>query len=142
MESHELELITQGIKALCPAQRWDEYTPDVWLQVLRKVRYAEAASAVERLGARQPWIGPSDISKEVDAVRKWRVDRVNPMPNDVEGVAFLDELRTVRAAVADGRMSRADVEAYNRWGGSLFLEQQRAALGPAGSTRMVRGEIA
>jgi hypothetical protein len=134
-------MITRGIKALCPAQRWDEYTPDVWLQVLRKVRYAEAAAAVERLGARQPWIGPSDISKAVDAVHKWRIDRVNPMPNDVEGVSYLDELRTVRAAVAEGRMTAADVEAYNRWGGSLFLESQRTALGPAGSSYAARGEI-
>lgn len=141
MEPNELELITRGIKALCPAQKWDEYTPDVWLQVLRKVKYAEAAAAVERLGARQPWIGPSDISKDVEAVHKWRLDRVNPMPNDVEGVSYIDELRTVRAAVAEGRMSRADVEAYNRWGGSLFLEQQRLAIAPA-APRAIGGRAA
>lgn len=143
MEPFELEKITRAIKALCPAQKWDEFTPDVWLQVLRGVGFAEAAAAVERLGARQPWIGPSDISKEVRAARRWRVERINPMPNEVEGVSFQDELRTVRAAVADGRMSAADVVAYNRWGGSLFLEEQRVALAPAGAPlQLVRGEAA
>jgi hypothetical protein len=134
----ELEQITQGIKSLCPAQKWDEYTPDVWLQVLRKASFKDAALALERLGARQPWIGASDIANEVRAIRRARAERFTPMPNDIEGVAFEDEYRVLREAVADGRMTQADVAAYNRWGGSLFLERQRHALAAV----PVRGEIA
>lgn len=138
MGPDELEQITQGIKALCPAQKWDEYSPDVWLQVLRRVSFKDASLALERLGARQPWIGASDIATEVRAIRRARAERFTPMPNDVEGVAFEDEYRVLREAVADGRMTQADVAAYNRWGGSLFLEQQQHALTAAS----VRGEIA
>ena len=138
MEPHELEMITQGIKSLCPAQKWDEYTPDVWLLVLRKVSYKDATLALERLGARQPWIGASDIATEVGKIRRDRSDRFTPMPNDVDGVSYHDELRALREAVADGRMAEADVRAYNRWGGSLYLERQRQSVGVG----PIRGELA
>lgn len=143
MGPHELEQITRGIKALCPAQRWDEYTPDVWLEVLAQVPYQDAAAALGRLGGAQPWIGPADIKAEVTRVQRRRLDEVDVCPNEVEGVEYHEELRAVRRAVAEGRMDRAAAARYAAWGGSLFLEEQRSALGssPTGG-RTVRGEIA
>lgn len=138
MGPDELEQITRGIKALCPAQKWDEYTPDLWLGVLQRVRYADATVALERLAARQPWIGPSDIVREVSAIRGGRLERVLVEPNDVPGVSSCDEERALRKAIADGTMDQAQALRYTAWGGSLHLESQRQAVG----ARTVRGELA
>jgi len=138
----ELETITRAIKALCPAQKWDEYTPDLWLQVLGEVPYADAAAALGRLGGRQPWIGPADIKADFKAVARRRLDAVDVCPNPVEGVEYHDELRTVRRAIAEGRMDRTSAARYTAWGGSLFLEEQRNALASSAGGRTVRGEIA
>lgn len=63
-------------------------------------------------------------------VRQRRFDHVRePVPNTVEGVHYCDELRAVRTAIADGRIKdQADADAYERWGGSLHLANQRGEL--------------
>lgn len=72
-------------------------------------------------------------------VRRARFEHIRePVPNTVEGVNFLDELRAVRAAIADGRMKdQAAADAYEKWGGSLHLAAQGGSLGRGGP----RGEL-
>lgn len=57
--------ICRLVKAACPAQKFDEYTPDVWAPMLADVDFDQAQKAIVEIGKRQPWIGPSDIVSEV-----------------------------------------------------------------------------
>lgn len=123
MNVEEVRTVVRAVKSLCPAQKFDEFTPDLWLAVLGETDYADAKTAVVTLGRAQPFIAPGEIYTEVKRVRAERVRRLpQPCPNDVEGVAPHDELRAVIRAMADGRITTvAEVYAYERWGGSLHL---------------------
>ncbi len=65
MNSQEATALCRLVKAACPAQKFDEYTPDVWAPMLANVDFDAAQKAVVEIGKRQPWISPSDIIAEV-----------------------------------------------------------------------------
>lgn len=132
MNSTETALIIRAVKALCPAQKFDEYTPDVWESVLADTDYADAKTAIIALRRASPWIGPSEIDTEVRRMRAARLDRIpEPAPNDVEGVTYHQELRALRKAIADGTITdQAAADRYKAWGGSLHRLTERGALGP------------
>jgi hypothetical protein len=103
---------------------WDEST---------RQAIAEFYSAPGRDGDR--FIQPHHVRAGRSKIRSDRLDRVpEPVPNDVDGVDYLDELRAVRRAIADGRiLTEADAERYREWGGSMHLAYRRGnpVVGPA-----------
>ena len=131
MNETETAVLTRLVRATCPAQKIDEYTPDAWHAIFRKLpfdlSFDDARTAVEALGADQAFIAPADIVKHVRKLRTERIDRLpQPCPNDTPGVDERDELLAIRTAIADGRITTtAQLGAYKAWGGSLHL----AALG-------------
>jgi hypothetical protein len=64
MNAQETVAFCRIVKAACPAQKFDEYTPDVWASMLKDVEFQAAVDAVTEIGKRQPWIGPSDVIAE------------------------------------------------------------------------------
>ena len=130
MNTHETAIIMRGVRALCPAQKFDEYSPDMWEPVLADTEFADAKTAIIALGRRQPFISPGEIETEVCRMRNERIRRLpQPCPNHVEGVHSLDELRAINRAMADGHIATAaQVYAYERWGGSLHLAQLRGKV--------------
>jgi hypothetical protein len=142
MNDLEIADLFRIVRAVCPAQKADEFAPDVWLEVLGGFRPEDASEAVKNLALRQPWIGPSDIAKEVRAIRESRIAHfpIEPVPNSVKGVLDAEELRALRRAIGDGRMAtREDLYAYKQWGGSLHLADRRAAI--AATPRRPRLEL-
>jgi hypothetical protein len=127
VNEEEIAALLRMVKALCPAQRFDEFTPDAWLLVLDEVSFADARDALKPLALAQPFIAPTDIAKHVRRVRNERIGRLpQPVPNEVPGVNEREELLAVRRAIADGRInSIADLHAYEQWGGSLHLAYER-----------------
>lgn len=121
MNPTQTAAIIRAVKALCPAQKFDEYTPDMWEAVLADTDFADAKVAIIALRRSSPWIGPSEIDTEVRRMRAERLERiVEPPPNDVEGVRYVDELRALRRAIADGTIAdQAAAGRYKAWGGSL-----------------------
>ena len=70
MNDTDLTKLCRYIAALSPAQQWDEFTADVWADVLpRDFTLEECQAAVIEVKRRQPWVDPSDI---IAAVRRAR----------------------------------------------------------------------
>ena len=105
MNSTEVAKLCRYVAAMCPAQKFDEATPDAWTHVLRDVRIEDARVAVVELAKRQPFIAPSEIIAEVRRIRARRIDAVTLDPpaevaSDTAG--YLRWLRRSRRAVANG----------------------------------------
>jgi hypothetical protein len=61
--------LTRTVKALCPHQAIDAYTPDAWHVVLGHLDLADCMEAVAAINGRQPFIAPSDIIAEIASQR-------------------------------------------------------------------------
>jgi hypothetical protein len=95
------------VKAVCPAQAWDEATPDVWVVLLADVSFTDGQAAVLALGRAQRFIAPADIIAEVARVRDRRLDGIDvyrcAFPgNPDDWRAELAWWNTCRGRVADG----------------------------------------
>ena len=72
--------------ACCPAQKFDEFTPDAWGLILEDIRFEDAKVAVVEIKKRSTWVDPSDIIREVRKVRAKRIDEHGPItpPADLD----------------------------------------------------------
>lgn len=93
------------VKALCPQQAMDEFTPDAWHLLLAPVRIEDARTAVETLGRRSAFIAPAEIIAEVKRIRAKRLADT-PLPDppaDMTPVETLAWLKVTRRSIADGQ---------------------------------------
>jgi hypothetical protein len=68
--------LCQYIQAACPAQRFDEYTPDVWAEIFPSwLTLDDAHAAVIVIKQRLRFVDPSDIIAEVKRIRSDRLAR-------------------------------------------------------------------
>lgn len=114
-----------------------------WHELLESVGLDDALDAVrEHRRTSTDWIQPAHILRFVTRLKQKRIDvadaTLEAFPNEVEGVSYLDELRALRRAIADGRMGAADLASYHASGRSIHLYETRGVLA---GTRVVRGEI-
>ena len=72
MNELELAKLIRFVKALCPAQKFDEFTPDAWELVLEGIQFDDAKAALKTLGTQLRFIAPSDIAGEVRRIRNVR----------------------------------------------------------------------
>lgn len=106
MTEEDTVLLVGYVRALCPQQRFDEYSPDAWYDVLHDYSLNEAKTAAASVASRQPFVAPGEIATEVRKVRRELVSvdaETEPPaadPNDVP--LYLRTLRTHRRAVATG----------------------------------------
>jgi len=70
----ETVLLCRYVKAMCPAQAIDEYTPDAWADVLDDIELEDAKDAI-RDGVRDRGWRFIDVTDVVAAVRAERVSR-------------------------------------------------------------------
>lgn len=114
-----------------------------WQDLLADINYDDAEAAVrEHRRTSTDWIQPAHVIAGVKKIRAARLkilDDLEAYPNDIEGVSYLDEKRALQRAVADGRMTKADIAAYRASGRSIHLMETRGVVAGA---RVVRGEIA
>lgn len=73
------------------------------------------------------FVQPHNVRAGRSRIRNDRLARiVEPTPNPHAEVTYGEELRAIRRAIADGRITdEQDVENYRRWGGSLHLAYER-----------------
>ena len=89
--------LCRSVKAICPAQAMDAYTPDAWHLVLDDIRLTDAQEAIRALGKIQHFIDPADIRAEVRHIRRKRLaEHGDPIPP--EGLSVAEEIRWLRAA--------------------------------------------
>lgn len=74
MNEEETAALIRMVKALCPAQKFDEYTPDAWLLVLDDVPITAAVAALKPLARTCRFIAPADIADEIKRQRAARPD--------------------------------------------------------------------
>jgi hypothetical protein len=106
----ETVVLARYVRALCPGQKFDEYTPDAWHDVLADFALADARAAAAAVARKQPFVSPAEIIAEI---RKQRDERAADFqgpglsaeipdadPDDVQ--AYLSALRGLRTRAADG----------------------------------------
>lgn len=57
------------VSAACPQQKFDEFTPDVWLDLLEDVPFALARRAAVEVVKAQPFASPAEIRRVVGRMR-------------------------------------------------------------------------
>lgn len=70
MTPTETVKLCRMVKAICPAQAIDEFTPDVWFDLIGHLDARVAGAAVKELGQTHRFISPADITAEVDRRRR------------------------------------------------------------------------
>lgn len=104
MNDQEMATLVRFVKALCPAQKIDEYTPDAWTLVIGDLEFADAEAAVKKLGRAQAFIAAADIATEVGRMRAARLASYVETEPDVEDP---DDWRAYMAALRAGRFKAA-----------------------------------
>ena len=99
MTPREAVALCRFTAACCPAQKFDEYTPDAWGLILEGIRFEDAKLAIVEIKKRSTWVDPSDIIREVKKVRAKRIDEHGPItpPADLDPI---DEQAWMAAAIA------------------------------------------
>lgn len=79
MTPKETLLLVRYVKACCPQQAMDEYTPDAWHELLGDLGFEDCKTAATAVARRQPFVAPSEIRAEVRQIHSERLAR-NPVP--------------------------------------------------------------
>lgn len=149
MKPQETLILTRYVKACCPQQAIDEYTPDAWHDLLSDLALADCREAVAIVAKRQPFVSPSEIRAEVRRIREARIARsVIPAPSREltdDPAAYRRALATSIRQAADGQGEPAEARLAITGGPARptaregrppatlrsALAEFRAALGPA-----------
>jgi hypothetical protein len=103
MNPAESLALTRYVKAGCPQQAFDEFTPDAWHDLLSDLRFVDCKEAAKRIARRQPFCAPAEIRAEVHRLRSERIGRafhlMSPPPDCPDYGAWLTE---ARRAAGDG----------------------------------------
>jgi hypothetical protein len=110
MSPDETVVLARYVRALCPQQKFDEYTPDAWHDVLGGYPLTDARAAAATVARRQPFVAPSEIITEI---RRTRAEKAHgfqgpglpaeiPDADPDEIQAYLAALRQQRSRAAAG----------------------------------------
>ena len=116
MTPHETLKLTRYVKACCPQQAMDEYTPDAWHDLLGDLSLADCRAAVVAVAQQKPFVAPSEIRAEVKRARFERIKDAGgvpaPPPELLDDTsAYSAALQAAATAIADGRDPDAAMQA-------------------------------
>lgn len=118
MTPKEAVVLTRYVKACCPQQAMDEFTPDAWHDLLGDLSLADCRAAVVLVARRQPFVAPSEIRTEVQRVRDKRLRETEipaPPPELLDDPdAYSAALHAAAVAIADGRDPHVAMQAIAR----------------------------
>lgn len=144
MNATQALTLTRLVRGACPSQKFDEYTPDLWFEMLRDLQFDDARQAVIELGKRQTFISPAEIRGRVQSVRDTRirdayldVPAADADPDDIG--LWLASVRAENARVADGGSSQPAVLGPKRGVGALLGDTVAAMPYVPGSSQVRRG---
>ena len=110
MSPEETIALCRLVKAVCPSQALDQYTPDAWALILRHIDYNDAKQAVINI-ASQPlepgksrYIEPGHIIGGVRRIRSQRIEDYGPVspPAGLDTAGYLEWLRETRPLIGSG----------------------------------------
>ena len=96
------------VAAACPQQKFDDYTPNVWADILEDVDLTldEGRRAVVAIKHRQPFVDPSEIIAEAHSTRARRIEdeKIPPPPPELvdDSPAYRRWLADTKKAIANG----------------------------------------
>lgn len=70
MTSTEAAILCRYVAACCPQQKFDEYTPDAWFDLLGDLPFDMCKAAAREVAKRQPFVSPSEIRIAVAQQRR------------------------------------------------------------------------
>lgn len=125
MNAQEAIAVCRYVRAACPQQAMDEFTPQAWADLLTDVRYEDAQEAVRVLVKQRPFVAPAEIITEIKRIgaKRTRSYGTADIPDDLpkwpgvngsieeERAAMRAESRylsCIYGLVADGLLTRAD----------------------------------
>lgn len=79
MTPEETLLLARYVKACCPQQAMDAYTPEAWHDLLGDLSLADCRHAVAEVAKMQPFVAPSEIRAAVRRIHGERLAR-HPIP--------------------------------------------------------------
>ena len=111
MNRTEAARLCRLVKACCPSQAIDEYTPDIWGEILASYAYADAAHVVRDLvgqplePGKSRYIEPGHIIGGIRRMRTQRLTEAPPSdpPSGLSAAEYCAWQRQQRLAVAAGR---------------------------------------
>ncbi|TDB83413.1 hypothetical protein E1264_28455 [Actinomadura sp. KC216] len=117
MNHEEAVALCRYVKACCPQQAMDTYTPDAWHDLLGDLRLDDCRAAAKTVAQRQPFVAPAEIREEVKRSRGDRIGPAGPglhpapppVHPDAGPKAYLDGLRAQQTGIADGHAPRAAI---------------------------------
>lgn len=65
MTPTETVMLARFVKAICPQQKIDAYTPDAWYEVIGHLDLGECREAAAAVARRKPFVSPSEIIAEI-----------------------------------------------------------------------------
>jgi hypothetical protein len=103
-------MLTRYVKACCPQQAIDEYTPDAWHDLLGDLSFDDCRRAVAAAGKLKPFVAPAEIRAEVRRIRNERLDHqiLSAPPAELadEPGRYKAALEARISQIADGRSMR------------------------------------
>lgn len=69
MNKRETGLLVAYVAGACPQQKMNELTPDAWHDILGHLEHEECKNAARLVAARQPFVAPSEIIREIADAR-------------------------------------------------------------------------
>jgi hypothetical protein len=142
MNPKETVALTRYVRAMCPQQKFDEYTADAWHDLLSEYDLNEARSAAVVVGKRQPFVSPAEI---IAVIRQRRGDNARDIqgpglpaavpdadPDDVQ--AYLAAVRAQRNRAADGlELKPRPMKALLAGAGREIPDKDGTTRGPLGA---------
>ncbi|PSJ29574.1 hypothetical protein B7P34_06815 [Streptosporangium nondiastaticum] len=110
MTPEETVALTRYVRAICPGQRFDEYTPDAWHDVLAPYNLADARAAVIALvDSGKAFVAVGEITAKVRELRAGRSRHIHgPGQHPEIPDADPDDIPAYLAAVRAQRIRAAD----------------------------------
>ena len=154
MNREQTVVLTRLVKAACPQQAMDRYTPDAWHDLLADYDFDDCRAAMKIIGQRQPFMAPAEIIAEVRRIRNERIAR-SVIPAPPAGLAddpraYQRALQAATRQAGDGELPpMAPVIALPGAGRSddgrpvtlgAAVSQLRKALGPGRPPRPAPGD--
>ena len=92
MNRHDAIKLCQLVKACCPSQQFDEYTPDAWAVILGRYSFDDARQAVQDIVSaplelgRSRYVEPGHIVTGINKIREQRL-KATGMPQPPAGLS-------------------------------------------------------
>ncbi|ASU81535.1 hypothetical protein CDO52_00890 [Nocardiopsis gilva YIM 90087] len=105
MTREQAVVLCRYVRACCPQQKIDDYTPNAWHDLIGDLDFDDCHEAVKTIARRQPFIAPAEIRAEVRRIRDDRLrdaDRVLPAA-DPDARDYSRRFQEHLKALADGK---------------------------------------